>query len=528
MTRWTIKIMVFLFYIFLSCQKTSIENIIQRNKPAVVTIITFGLQYHGTYGTKLNWGWCWRMDSLCQGSGFFINSHGYVVTNYHVLKDADSALIKTIDNKYYSVTGIIAEDRTSDVVVIATNAPTDSIKYIKVTSKIPKEGENIIVIGSPLGLELTISNGIISSLRDIENFGKIIQITAPISPGSSGGPVIDAKGKVVGIASFQIVGGQNLNFAIPGERINTLQLRPFEIKNLVLWTAEHKINEVFLDNELIGRGDFLLSYKNDLKASYTYFKKALERDPYNADVYYELSYYYQRCSLYNDAEENIKKAIKLQPNNEIYYYGLASMKSNNKNYEEAIKLYNICIKLSPLDQFNYDALAGCYYQLGRYNEAINALSKSIIIAKSIVHRNNSYSQTNLADMYLKANRKNEAILECRKAINGIMEDLKMDRYEKSYPYVYLTPQRINSYYWFELDTLLYAPSVVTYYDIQNSYLSHVYCKMGEIYCEIGDTDRALKIYEFLENRDTLEAKHLHESLYPTKKQINTDTLIKHQ
>jgi hypothetical protein len=73
------------------------------------------------------------------------------------------------------------------------------------------------VIGTPLGLEQTVSDGIVSARREIPGFGRIVQMTAPISPGSSGSPVLNMRGEVVGVATFLIDMGQNLNFAIPAE-----------------------------------------------------------------------------------------------------------------------------------------------------------------------------------------------------------------------------------------------------------------------------------------------------------------------
>jgi hypothetical protein len=93
---------------------------------------------------------------------------------------------------------------------------------LSLSKTVPEVGERIIVYGSPLGLENTVSDGIVSAIRDIPEFGKIIQITAPISPGSSGSPVLNMKGEVIGVASFQMIDGQNLNFAIPSERVARL------------------------------------------------------------------------------------------------------------------------------------------------------------------------------------------------------------------------------------------------------------------------------------------------------------------
>src|SRR5207244_12044035 len=83
----------------------------------------------------------------------------------------------------------------------------------------PQEGGLVVVIGKPFGLAGSVTNGIVSAVRDIPGFGRIIQITAAISPGSSGSPVVNMQSQVIGVATFQITGGQSVNFAIPSERI---------------------------------------------------------------------------------------------------------------------------------------------------------------------------------------------------------------------------------------------------------------------------------------------------------------------
>lgn len=96
------------------------------------------------------------------------------------------------------------------------------MRPLSINASLPEVGERVVVIGSPLGLEQTVSDGIVSAVREVSAFGTIIQITAPISPGSSGSPVVNMKGEVIGVATFQSMIGQNLNFAIPGERIAKL------------------------------------------------------------------------------------------------------------------------------------------------------------------------------------------------------------------------------------------------------------------------------------------------------------------
>jgi S1-C subfamily serine protease len=186
----------------------SLPSLIKRIKPS--TVIIFAYDDKGKF--------------LQLGSGFFISQNGDVITNYHVIQGASSAEIKTADGKTYPITYILAGDEPNDLIRLSVNIPSSSVYPLSLCQTIPEVGERIIVYGSPLGLENTVSDGIISAIRDIPDYGRIIQITAPISPGSSGSPVLNLQGEVIGIATFQLIEGQNLNFAIPSEKITSLIL----------------------------------------------------------------------------------------------------------------------------------------------------------------------------------------------------------------------------------------------------------------------------------------------------------------
>ena len=97
--------------------------------------------------------------------------------------------------------------------------------FLKVADLRPQVGERVLVVGSPLGLEESVSAGIVSAIRNIKDRGEFLQISAPISPGSSGGPVVNLQGRVIGVAAFQ-VRGQNINFAVPGNRLLALRDGP--------------------------------------------------------------------------------------------------------------------------------------------------------------------------------------------------------------------------------------------------------------------------------------------------------------
>jgi len=160
-----------------------------------------------------------RRELRGRGSGFFIDRNGSVITNHHVIKGASYTEVKTASGKLYPVKKILFEDASNDLAVLSVDIPSGAVAPLSVISALPEAGEKIVVIGSPLGLEQTVSDGIVSAIRRPHGSGEYIQITAPISPGSSGSPVVNMKGEVIGVASFLFVQGQNLNFCAPGEKV---------------------------------------------------------------------------------------------------------------------------------------------------------------------------------------------------------------------------------------------------------------------------------------------------------------------
>ena len=164
------------------------------------------------------------------GSGFVIDG-GKIVTNHHVVSGGYSGYIQTNNaSTKYKVMGIWASDEVNDLVVLEVqehNIPALSISDIENVVT----GDSIYVAGSPLGYSGTFSEGIISSIRKTE-VGTVYQITAPISQGSSGGPVLNNEGVVIGVSTATLSEGQNINFASPSFYIKPLiesstSLKPF-------------------------------------------------------------------------------------------------------------------------------------------------------------------------------------------------------------------------------------------------------------------------------------------------------------
>jgi S1-C subfamily serine protease len=167
---------------------------------------------------------------LTLGSGFFVKND-IIATNLHVIEGASSGYAKIVGKKEkYNISGIIGIDNKLDLALLKIKGVKAPILKLLGTKNIAV-GDEVYVVGNPLGLEGTFSKGIISGVRQI-NSDTILQITAPISPGSSGGPVLNTEGVVIGVAIATFKGGQNLNFAIPVSYLKYLLLDLKSIKPL--------------------------------------------------------------------------------------------------------------------------------------------------------------------------------------------------------------------------------------------------------------------------------------------------------
>jgi hypothetical protein len=155
---------------------------------------------------------------LRTGTGFFISNDGKLVTNRHVVEGAATIVAKTEQGSFFVCNGILAEPKDADVAILKFEA--NNVPYLTLaTDPHFSPGQKIVVIGNPLGLEGSVSEGIISAIRTDQG---LVQITAPISPGSSGSPVMTEDAKVMGVATLQSERGQNLNFAIPVQIVNAV------------------------------------------------------------------------------------------------------------------------------------------------------------------------------------------------------------------------------------------------------------------------------------------------------------------
>ena len=154
------------------------------------------------------------------GSGFFVRN-GQIATNLHVVEGAARGYAKLVGQKTkYDIEGITAIDPQRDLVILKVSVLGQQVLSLGDSDAV-QIGESVYAVGNPRGLEGTFSQGIISSIREVGT-NKLLQITAPISPGSSGGPVLNRVSDVIGVSVATFRGGQNLNFAIPSNYLKEL------------------------------------------------------------------------------------------------------------------------------------------------------------------------------------------------------------------------------------------------------------------------------------------------------------------
>ncbi len=379
----------------LMAKRLTVPQLIKVIKPLIVSITTFDKDG----------------NPLAQGSGFFINSKGHIVSNLHVFAGSVKAKIKT---KFgvFQVTSFLDSDENSDIILFKTTFSGKVLKkkIIKIAQSMPMIGEKIVSIGNPMGLELSASDGIVSAIRKRKPFGTVIQITSPISPGSSGSPVLNMRGEIIGIATFQMRQGQNLNFAIPISKAVKLKSK----QELLLSKMNSLGSEEFqLINDPFERGEFLVRQK-DFKSAVPYLKEALLKDSQNAkahfdlgicyrelkssksilefkraididsdleNIYYEMGLSYMSMNMLDDGSSSFRTALKKNPDNFKAMEKLGSIYIINKMYGKAKNILEAAEELNESSEL-YNLLGLTYFALSKNMKAINAYEKAIDLDKT--------------------------------------------------------------------------------------------------------------------------------------------------
>jgi Flp pilus assembly protein TadD len=332
----------------------NLPELVRRVKPSVVSVLTYDA----------------KDEPLISGTGFFVRP-GEVVTNMHVIKGAHRVEIHTLEGKgrTYPVMGALSVDDEADLALLKVDLPADRSKPLSMTTSLPDEGEQVFVIGNPLRLEGSVSDGIVSAIREVPDLGRIIQVTAPVSHGNSGSPLFNMRGEVIGIVTVKVTNGQNINLALGVARINSLPHG--EVISFDQVTARNKSTtqpEVLA--ELWYRGGIDSLWLGNYDSALNYFETAANRNPRRPETWIQIGYCKVKQGRNEEAIRAYKRALQLRPDSAEAYNKLGDAYFFGGRFDEAIASYRQAARVRPEQPEAYYNLALAYLETGDRESAM--------------------------------------------------------------------------------------------------------------------------------------------------------------
>ncbi len=451
-----------------------LPELVRRIKPSAVAIETFDA----------------KGVTLSRGSGFFI-SNDRIITNRHVIEKSSRVEVHLIDGKKFAARGVLAIDGEGDLALLQVEVPPGSAAPLPLVQSAPQEGESIVVVGNPFGLEGSVSNGIVSAVREIPGYGKIIQITAPISPGSSGSPVVNMRGQVIGVATLQAAEGQSLNFAVPSQRIT--QLKIGELQTFSSLNVEAQKNKRAAAQALYSQGLGILSRDEYARAA-AYFEKAVEIDPAYAESWYQAGFCYGMLGRHAEALKASRQAAKLRPEWAETFVNIGASSFALGQYKDAAEAYRQATKLDGGNADTQYALGLSLNKLNRSDEEILAYKRAVAIKPDYA---NAWEQLGAA--YFKQKRFSSAI-EAFEQLKTYKPDAKTYNYlGESYLEMGKTPESVEAF-----------NNAVGY----NPEFERARYNLGRAYLKAGDRDSAAIQYEILRSSKSDWADRLYVLINP--------------
>ena len=281
-------------------------------------------------------------DEQRMGSGFLVSSDGLVVTNFHVIEDASSVSVRVNRRTILQVTGVRAVDRVSDLALLQVTGK--DFPFLKVASRDqrPNIGAKVYAIGHPRGYTNTLTEGLVSGAIRKEKGARWLQTSAPVSPGSSGGPLLNGDGLVVGVVTWHRpeIRSQNLNFASPAERVLQLLKNKSKPKSVASASGAGWQRLVALAKRQYDAENYQSAIDN--------YKKVIALRPNHGETYVNLGKAYHLLDRYGEAIAAYKKATALLPvsSNELgwAYFCLGYAYEALKDADSALQAYRSAVR----------------------------------------------------------------------------------------------------------------------------------------------------------------------------------------
>ncbi len=311
-------------------------------------------------------------EPLTEGTGFIASADGAVITNYHVIGIAKNIKVRS-GIKVLNVEGVIYADKENDFVILRVKGKDLPPVKFGDAGKI-NSGGKVYIISSSKDSGNTISEGVFRRVKTISPGRKVIEVTADVSHGSSGSPVFDKDGEVIGITTFLIKRAENLILAMPADLIkDKLKIRgPVTSIEIIIKNYQNTAEYWFY----LG---YYLSEVEAHKDAIDVFKEAIRLKPGFADALYYRGVAYENLGKYREAARDYREAIKSKTDFADAHFSLGITYGKLGMYKEAVEVLKQAVKLEPDFADAYYNLGVAYGKLGMHREGIEAGKQAVML-----------------------------------------------------------------------------------------------------------------------------------------------------
>ena len=336
---------------------TPLEELSRRVRPSVVEVLG---TVEGSGDTSF-------------GAGFAAGAPGLVVTSAHVFRGVRRPLVRTYEGAVFASVEVVVEDEASDIAVLRVVG--FAAAPLPLAAAAPPVGARVVAVGHPRGYDFTVSDGIVSARRRLDERGpELVQVTAPISPGSSGGPLLDVEGRVVGVSTLTLAEGQNINFAVPVDVVRPLLVRAEEIDRAAAGSPETAPPEA-LAREMRRRRE-----AGDLARADELARRALAAHPRSPEILREAAEIAWSRGAYAAVEELVGRALALDPRDGAALQTRGALRAQQGRCAEAETDSRAALErgLAPAAEAEARAvLAECLGRAGKTDEALAEIGRAL-------------------------------------------------------------------------------------------------------------------------------------------------------